>query len=214
MTNAEHIDIEALSAFADGELNAVASQRVERHLAACDACRATMARLRSLIGAPALLPREVSPPPDAWDRIRGRVPGPESRVPRWRHNGWLVAAAAVVLVAGSALLTRGAMRNRAADDGADRMSAATPVSVISVDRRFEPTLAELRGVFESQRGALSPTTVRTLERSLAVIDTAIAEARAALAADPGSVALTRMLAGYYQTKVDFLKRATTIASSL
>ena len=45
----EHIDLETLSAFADGDLNAVAAQRVDRHVAACDACRHSLARVRALV---------------------------------------------------------------------------------------------------------------------------------------------------------------------
>lgn len=213
MTN-DHIDLESLSAYADGELNAVTALRVERHVSECDACRATLARMRTLVSTAAALPREIAAPPDAWAAIKNQIPRPASRVPRrWWHNGWLAAAAAVVLVAGSVLLTRVITSGlKAGPAGAS--AAVTPVALASVDRRFEPTLAELREVLDSQRASLTPSTARTLEHSLAVIDSAIAEARTALAADPSSVRIADMLSGYYQRKVDFLKRATTISSSL
>ena len=217
MTNTDHIDVESLSAWADGELSAVAAQRVERHLAECDACRRQLERIRALVASAAALQREVQPPPDAWAGIRHRVTNDASRVTRrWWHNGWLAAAAAVVLVAGTMLLTRGADKAKAAKLGRPGAStpAATSVTLAAVDRRFAPTIAELHEAFESQRGSLAPSTARTLEHSLAVIDTAIADARSALEADPASAALAQMLSGFYQRKVDFLKRATTISSSL
>ena len=51
------------------------------------------------------------------------------------------------------------------------------------------------------------------ERSLATIDSAIAEARAALAADPANEALVRNLSAHYERKVELLHRATELSSS-
>lgn len=213
-THIDHVDLESLSAYADGELNAVAALRVERHLDECDACRATLARVRTLVSTAAALPRDIAPPPDAWSAIRDRVARPASRVPRrWWHNGWLAAAAAVVLVAGSVLFTR-AMTSASRSRPASASSTTTPVVVASMERRFAPTIAELRATLETQRSRLAPSTVRTVERSLAVIDSAIAEAAAALAADPASTVLKSLLAANYGRKIEFLKRATTMSPSL
>ena len=59
---------------------------------------------------------------------------------------------------------------------------------------------------------MSPATVRTVERALTVIDSAIAEARAALAADPANAALIDILSAHYERKVDLLQRATELSS--
>jgi hypothetical protein len=61
---------------------------------------------------------------------------------------------------------------------------------------------------------LSPATVRVVERSLATIDTAIAEARAALASDPANRSLVEILSANYERKVELLQRATELSSSL
>jgi len=52
-----------------------------------------------------------------------------------------------------------------------------------------------------------------VERSLATIDTAIAEARVALTSDPGNQALVEILSSNYERKVDLLQRATELAPS-
>jgi hypothetical protein len=46
-----------------------------------------------------------------------------------------------------------------------------------------------------------------------VIDTAIAEARAALAADPGNQEIAAILAAQYRNKVNLLQRATKLSPS-
>ena len=72
---------------------------------------------------------------------------------------------------------------------------------------------ELPRTLDSQRATLAPYTVRVVERSLATIDSAIAEARAALAADPANEALVRILSAHYERKVELLQRATELSSS-
>jgi hypothetical protein len=52
-----------------------------------------------------------------------------------------------------------------------------------------------------------------LEHSLAVIDSAISEARRALAADPASAYLNHHLARQMRRKLDLLRRATTIVAA-
>lgn len=216
----DHIDVETLSAFADGDLGAVAALRVERHLAACDACRRTQERLRALVVTAGALPREVAPPPEAWTVIKDRVTGHGSRITRhWWHNGWLAAAAAVALVAGTAslMLLSGGGKAKAAKLSGMPLAVspvATPVFLAAVEKNYAPTLAELRETLELQRSALSPATIRTFEHALSVIDAAIAEARSALEADPGSAALMDLLSSSYQRKVEFLTRATALSSSL
>jgi anti-sigma factor RsiW len=214
----DHIDIETLSAFADGDLNAVAALRVERHVAECADCRGDLDRIRGLVARAAALPHDVVPPSEVWAGIKSRLPVPGSRSPvpsKWWHNGYLAAAAGLVLVAGTAtmmLLTRpgGAKGAKVVQTS----SATTPVVLASVERNYAPTLAVLRETLDAQRSLLAPSTIRTVERSLAVIDSAIAEARLALEADPGSADLLTLLSSSYQRKVEFMKRATSLPASL
>jgi hypothetical protein len=57
------------------------------------------------------------------------------------------------------------------------------------------------------RTQLAPETVRILEENLRIIDTAIQEARAALARDPQSAALGEMWRSAYQRKLELLEQA-------
>ncbi|MEX2177735.1 MAG: hypothetical protein WD801_03435, partial [Gemmatimonadaceae bacterium] len=94
--------------------------------------------------------------------------------------------------------------------------AVAPVStvVLAVDGNYSPTVLELRRTLESQRSTLAPHTLHVLESSLAIINAAIHEARAALAADPANVALVDVLTAGYERKVDLLQRATRLSPSL
>lgn len=203
----EHPDIETLSALADRELTGAALLRAEKHVAECASCRATLDRVRALVHAAAALPRDVAPPPEVWEGIRKRVR------PRPRRRTWALAslaAAAVLVFAAGTLIPR---PGRSGKVRAPVAAVVIPAALRSVDRNYEASIAELRLTLEQQRHTLSPATVRVVERSIAVIDAAIAEARAALAADPANEFIADVLAAQYEQKLDLLQRATKLSPS-
>jgi hypothetical protein len=51
-----------------------------------------------------------------------------------------------------------------------------------------------------------------VEESLRVVDDAIAEARQALARDPGNLAIADVLSANHEQKLDLLRRATRLLS--
>jgi hypothetical protein len=69
-------------------------------------------------------------------------------------------------------------------------------------------------VLEQGRGRLDTTTVKVIERNLASIDSAIAQAQRALAADSASVYLNSHLAETRQRKLELLRRAAALVSSV
>jgi anti-sigma-K factor RskA len=190
-----------------------------RHTAECEACRGSVERVRGLLASARALPREVAPPPEVWSAVRGRLSAEararSARPARWWHNGWLAAAAALVLVVGTMVATtRFASRGKAAKAQIAQPNP-TPASpaLFAVDRNYIVTIRELRAALDAQRTRLAPSTIQKVERSLTVIEAAIAEARAALAADPGNQALVDMLASQYERQLDLLQRATELSSS-
>ena len=213
-----HLDIETASAYADGELRTSALVEAEEHLSTCAECRGRVRRVRDLVSAAAALPREIAPPGETWDALRTQitrardVPVPRRR---WWHNGWLASAAALVLVAGTAIITSTAP-NAKAGKLRPAPAAVLPVSSVvrAVDGNYLTTVAELRATLDAARATLAPSTVRVLEHSIAVCDSAIAEARTALASDPGNSALVELLSAQYELKVELLQRATKLSSSL
>lgn len=73
---------------------------------------------------------------------------------------------------------------------------------------FDDDVAELQRALDEHRGSLDPTTIEVVERSLESIDDAIADARSALAADPGNENLHRQLDSTMRKKVELLRRVT------
>ena len=86
----------------------------------------------------------------------------------------------------------------------------TEVVPVTFSAAYVTAVSELETAFEEQRELLDPETIRVVERNLAIIDAAIAEARAALEEDPASGFLNTHLANAMRRKVDLLRQATRI----
>jgi hypothetical protein len=148
-------------------------------------------------------------------------------ISRWtRRERVLLAAAAVLLVVATSALTAIVLDRRGGGSPMARgpeapgavtgtgVPVALPVAYRAIEADYQRTIDELRASLDARQGALSPTTIATVDRSLRIIDEAIAEARTALANDPGNRALVDMLTAGYEQKVDLLRRAAEHTSKI
>jgi hypothetical protein len=81
-------------------------------------------------------------------------------------------------------------------------------------RSYDAAVGDLERVLEAGRGRLDTTTVRVIERNLATIDTAIAQAQRAVAADSGNLYLNSHLAETMRRKLELLRQAAALVSSV
>jgi anti-sigma factor RsiW len=210
----DHISFETFCDFADGVLSVALADAVREHLAGCDECTERHASLSALIANAAALPRAIDPPEDLWADIRREIapPAPSHIGKHWAIPvGWLAAAAVVIAVSSSAL-TILVMRGRApvAVIATQQTAPSLPARLASNEVRYTRDIDALQRMLDQRRDSLAPSTVQTIERSLRVADSAIAEARAALAHDPSNAALAQLFASNYERKIDLLKRATEL----
>ena len=212
----QHLTFDEISDLAERE-----GGDVPAHVRECAPCRDEIARVRVLLASAHALPRNEMPPAEVWQGVRARMratPRPAKSSPsplasrRWWHNGWLASAAALVLIAGTATFTVLMSNGRATRAKALPVTTAPAAqALLAVDKNYVSTIRDLRATLEAQRPTLAPATIQVVERSLAVIDAAIAEARTALAADPANQALIDILASHYERQVDLLQRATELS---
>ena len=167
----EHLELETLSDLADEILPAAEWRRAEQHLTQCAPCTERLARLRALIAASRALPAVVEPPDDLWTDVRARL-APRRR-PAWL-SGWMLAAAALVLIAVSSAVTALLMRHNARPTPAVAQSqpapVALPASLQAVEASYDMTARELAATLAQHRAALAPATIAKIEESLRVIN--------------------------------------------
>jgi hypothetical protein len=170
----------------------------------------------------AALPREIAPPPELWSAIRAEVAERSSNARRW--DRWRLAAAALLIAASSSLLTIVALRGReharavaaapaasVSSPVATKVEAGLPAKLASAEQGYLRSTEALRRTLDERRDSLAPSTVATVERSLRIADSAIAEARAALERDPSNAVLAALFTSNYERKIDVLRRATELA---
>lgn len=188
------------------------------------------ARLRELRELTNKLPREMDPPAEAWDAIRAQIARDEASIlnPRaekpihvWQRSRFLIAAS-LLLVVGSSAITY--VSTKGADpgpvpipSGSAGNTAVTTVSALAQftgkENEYLRRVNGLVAIMESEAVELAPETIAKVKESLAVIDAAILEARAALARDPANRALIEMLEASYEMKLDLLERTNEMARS-
>ena len=168
----------------------------------------------------AALPREIAPPPDLWPAIRAELAPRSARSVRWTA-GWRLAAAGLVVAASSSILTLLTVRARdgARDTAVVAMAESTsttvaprlPAHLVVAERGYARSIDALWRTLDERRDSLAPSTVATVERSLRIADSAIAEARSALEQDPANRVLGELFVSNYERKIDLLRRATELA---
>ena len=213
-----------LSEYLDGDMPAEEAGRLERHVASCAGCAATLAELREVVAAAATLP-DTPPARDLWPDIAARltprgpsgvgtrvVPLQAGRPAGRRRVSFTVSqllAAGIALIlfsAGGAWLTV-----RAGDTpAAGAPVASAPAGSVTLASSWETAVADLEAEFDRRRPDLDPATIMVVERNLAIINDAIAEAERALEADPASGFLNGYVAEAMRRKVDLLRQATRI----
>lgn len=216
----KHPREDELNDYVDGEPSA-RNADIAAHVASCSECAATVAALTSLRADAAALTRDIAPPIDLWPAIAQRTVLAPARS-RWAALHTLrlpLAAAAVLLIVASSvttwMLTRPAADApiatgpTAAADGAASLVAFAPADLV-----YRQAIADLEKALVEQRAQLDSMTVRVVTENLATIDSALATAQAALAADPSNTRWPAILAGTYRKKIELLEHTlrTTKAS--
>jgi anti-sigma factor RsiW len=211
----QHLDLE-LSAYLDGDLDQAARAAVEQHLAECAACRETLEGLRRVVRRAGSLD-DRPPTADLWAGIAERIGEPSvadvvplaSRRRRFAFSVPQLAAAAVALMLVSSGVTAALLlRPPDAQVASDTATVVQAVAYPGEDavRSYDAAIADLQALLAARRAHLDTATARVVEQSLAVIDEAIRQARAALAKDPDNLYLNDHLQRSLDRKLELLRR--------
>ena len=224
-----------LSEYLDGELPADERAELEEHLAHCVACGAVLADLKRIVARAHGL-EDRAPEHDLWPGIAARIgAGPaERRAARhWSFSLPQLAAAGIALMAlsgGAAWLLHPALQGPAdsrpplvatrwetpgfAGPGDSQTVLTVADRQRATARGYDAAVADLERVLAAGRGRLDTATVHVIERNLATIDSAIAQAQRAVATDSANFYLNSHLAETMRRKLDLLRQAAALVSSV
>lgn len=207
----------------DGTLSDTQRAQLDAHLAACAACREVARDLEQVHAAAASLPT-LTPSHDLWIGIEARIEAPvvslgshrRGPIARWSTRQFAAAAAVLMAVtAGGTWFV--AVRSAGSPTVPVATSPAPRTELVSVASEkgmatYESEIGALRNIIDTRRGDLDSATVAVLEKNLKLIDQAIAESKAALAADPASTFLADQVSRAYDTKLELLRSAAMLPS--
>ncbi|HWJ07632.1 MAG TPA: hypothetical protein VNS57_17775 [Steroidobacteraceae bacterium] len=172
------------------------------------------------------LPQGVEPSRDLWPAIEARL---EPRARRWAPSWAWQAAAAVLLVAGSSLLTATLLD----DDGTSGKMAATPGATVAapadvsaaavpanyaagsqLDPEYLAARRQLTAMLNERIANLPDSTRAKLEQNLAEMRRAAEQINAALAEQPGDPLLQDLLLKTYQDELAVLANVNQLTNAL
>jgi anti-sigma factor RsiW len=224
---------QALVDLVDGRLDGAERRGVERHLEACDNCRALVEDLRSIRAAAFMLDRR-EPKTETWSKVRAAIaaePAPKGRVldisaARRRFNRtnwpvWLGAAAALILATVIGLMPLMNRAEPAHDDSAPDAANGAEATVESVTAEFEAAekhyqkaIDDLQTLASKDTGELDPQVASVLQKNLTLIDQAITESREALKAQPANATAQSGLFEGLRTKVALLQQTVELINEM
>jgi hypothetical protein len=203
-TSLEHPDYTA---------NGVLTPDALAHLEGCANCGRYRERLAAILDPSSVLPGEIPPPSDLWPAIASRLETAEERKV-WRIPYFVPLAAAAgiatILVTSLFLLpprqgeTIAALPIQAPET--DPVRAPTLLPAATVEIGFVRTRAVLMDRLEAQKSGVAPEQVAALERTLATMDSAVQDIRAALERDPYNSSLLFKLSHTRRRELRFLQQ--------
>ena len=206
----------------DGTLDAARQVQLDAHCSGCAACRELLDDLKDIRAAAATLDR-YTPSPEVWRAIAAKVDGPVSAA--WPHGrvkpaairsqlSMLAAAAALVLMLGAAawFAIGSGWRGRTTDTASDLVrNAASELQL--AEQHYANAITALEQLTVDRDSALDPAVAAEIAQSLASIDRAIAESRAALKSDPNSFVAQTSLLEALRMKVALLQETVSLMNA-
>ena len=196
-----HLDFETISAFLEDDLAGDDGRLAQEHLDQCSHCQSELEGAKGLRNRIEGLPRSVQPRRALINFETAPEAIASSQAPRraWWANPWLGAAA---LPAAAALVLW--LQPQSAET--PQLTPRQEFAVQTLEEACSGTEAQLHTVMAVWPAPLRSGTDSAMESGLQQLDYAIAETRAALAANPGDSRLADRLSSIYQKKLSLMRQ--------
>jgi anti-sigma-K factor RskA len=239
-----HPNDTAINEYVEGALDSRDRADIERHLATCVSCRQTVEDLREILRATRTLEPLEPPlrvwsrleraikleppvargvePNEAGEGVAAHLADSRAVAP-WkgsRYAQMAAVAAAIVLAAAVGLRFGPAFHDArrvppaAAVSAAGEAAAAVASELRLAETHYEKAIKGLEEIATSEQDSLDPRTAATVRKSLAVIDQAISESRAAVQSEPASQPAQESLIESFKAKIGLLQDTVALINEM
>lgn len=208
--------VESLDDYLEGHADAATRVALEAHLEGCPTCPALVADVRAIRRAARAL-GPIEPPAQVWTRLQARV-AVDAPASSWfaGYFGWRTLQAAGA-VAGLALVvsslawmgTRLAVAPPPVADGSEALAEFQ-----LAEAEYTDAIGRLQEAADAAGPRLDALTNATLQSSIDDIDSAIGDAREALAREPGDALSQESLLDALGSKVALLQDTVSLAGDI
>ena len=156
-----HDELDLLSPYLDGELDASDRASLEAHMASCAECRATLVGLQATIADLRALPEVIPTSQDSW-ALRAAIRRARSPMRRWQRVSWAAGAVAAAAIVFAAVTLPGNNPTQDLASGALQSESAAGVPIYQSGQNLsaidaQGRLLELVGITGRSAGAPAPT---------------------------------------------------------
>jgi anti-sigma-K factor RskA len=230
-----HPNETAINEYVEGTLDALDRAEIELHLASCVPCRQTVEDLREILQVTGTLEPRV-PPVRVWSRIERAIKlepavrdlqpsmgdgAAPARPNRLRYVRIAAVAAAIALATAVGLRfgpslrdTRGVRSDAAGTAAAGEAAASVASELRLAETHYEKAIKGLEEIATSEQDSLDPRTAAAVRKSLAVIDQAISESRAAVRSQPASEPAQESLIENFKSKIGLLQNTVALINEM
>ena len=208
-----------ISEYIDGELDRRKEEVLEEHCAACSDCRKLMKDFQKISRGAAHL-EEISPPENAWLKIRERLPGEEQKVIKVAPSrpGWLsqprfsyaVSAALILFVIIGIFVIRPFDRNGQGILPLSESQQYTLSKLHEAEHHYKLAINALAEAVAGQEGELDPKMTEVFRTNLAIIDASIDACQQAILTNPNNIESRNYLLAAYREKTNLLTQMMAV----
>jgi hypothetical protein len=204
----------------DGTLDRERQPQLDAHVRACAACRELLHDLTEIRAAAATLHRHT-PSPEVWRAIAANTLSGSSQpvTYAWRlrqaRRMWpqLATAAALMITLGSGVWFATRTGRSPNSDAASTLVRNATSELQQAEQHYQNAITALEQLTVAKDSSLDPALAAEISQSLASIDRAIADSRAALKSDPNSFVAQTSLLEALRMKVALLQETVSLMNA-
>ena len=204
----------------DGTLDAERQPQFDAHVRACTACRELLHDLKEIRATAATLHRHT-PSPEVWRAIAANTSSGTSQPAtyawplRRARRSWpqLATAAALMITLGAGVWFATRTSSPPNSDGTSTLVRNAASELQQAEQHYQNAITALEQLTAAKDSSLDPAVAAEIAQSLASIDRAIADSRAALKSDPNSCVAQTSLLEALRMKVALLQETVSLMNA-